>query len=57
MKNEESTTTYYSFEREAEYLQLLKAKVQNAGDAEAREHRFVQKVRKDVKRRLEALTR
>lgn len=47
----------YGFEREREYLEVLRAKIQGADDQEEQERRFVEKVRQDVKKRLKALTR
>jgi len=47
----------YDFEREREYLEVLRSKIQKKDDQEERKERFVEKVRKDVKDRLKALTR
>lgn len=46
----------YGFEREREYLEVLRAKIHGADDQEEREQQFVEKVRQDVKKRLKALT-
>lgn len=46
----------YGFEREREYLDVLRAKIQGADDREEREQQFVRKVRRDVEKRLKALT-
>jgi hypothetical protein len=47
----------YDFDREREYLEVLRSKIQEKDDQEERKARFVEKVRQDVKDRLEALTR
>lgn len=46
----------YDFEREREYLDVLRKKILDAADHEESQRQFVEHVRQDVEERLEALT-
>lgn len=46
----------YDFEREREYLDVLRKKILDAADHEESQRQFVKHVRRDVEERLEALT-
>lgn len=46
----------YDFEREREYLEVLRKKIRNTADHEESQRQFVEHVRQEVEERLEALT-